>query len=656
MARYRLAVRGLSLGVFLLFLSGLGWTAPLPAQDRPTTSVKDQYLKQEVLIPMRDGVKLFTSIYRPKDTTQQYPIMMMRTPYSVGPYGKDKEGQEQYKRDLGPSHFFQEDGYIFVYQDVRGCWMSEGEFVNMRPHKDHKSSPQDIDEASDTYDTIEWLVKNIPNNNGKVGMWGISYPGFYAAAGMIDAHPALKAVSPQAPIADWWYDDFRHHGALFLPHAFNFLASFDRPRPKPTTERGPGFDHGTPDGYQFFLDIGPLKNADTKYFKGQRKFWNELLEHSTYDEFWQARNLLPHLKKVAPAVMTVGGWYDAEDLYGALKIYQATEKQNPNVQNMLVMGPWPHGGWSRGTGNRLGHVRFGSNTSEFYQEKIEFPFFQYHLKGKGELKLPEAYVFEVGPNRWRQFDQWPPKNAQQRSLHFQANEGLAFTPAQDGALAYDEYVSDPRKPVPFTEEISTAMTRPYMTDDQRFASRRPDVLVYQTEVLKEDVTLAGPMLADLWVSTSGTDSDFVVKVIDVFPADFSYPSDRPQTEQPRPQGGRRRFTPASERPMGGYQMMVRSEVIRGRFRNDPSKPEPFVPNQPAHIKLELQDVLHTFQKGHRIMVQVQSTWFPLVDRNPQKYVPQIHEANPEDFIKATQRIYRTPQHPSQLRVLVLPAS
>lgn len=648
MAVPRPALRGLMVCSLIIGVSFAVDARPaMPARGQPGGTVKDRYTKQEVMIPMRDGVKLFTSIYMPKDNAQKYPFLMMRTPYSVGPYGA-----EAYRGNLGPNPLLEKEGYIFVYQDVRGCYMSEGEFVNMRPHNPNKSGPKEIDEASDTYDTIEWLVKNVPNNNGKAGMWGISYPGFYAAAGMIDAHPALKAVSPQAPIADWWYDDFRHHGALFLPHAFNFLATFDGVRPKPTTARGSRFDHGTQDGYQFFLELGPLKNADTKYFKGTKPYWNELLAHPNYDEYWQARNLLPHLKKTAPAVMTVGGWYDAEDLYGPLKIYRETEKNNPGIHNMLVMGPWPHGGWSRGPGDRLGNVRFGSATSDYYQEKIETPFFNYHLKGKGEINLPEAYVFEVGTNRWRQFDTWPPKQAQARSLHFHAGEKLDFEPAGEKALAFDEYLSDPNKPVPFIEEIAIGMTRPYMTDDQRFASRRPDVLVYQTEPLTEDVTLAGPLLADLWVSTSGTDSDWVVKLVDVFPADFRNPS---EGGTPPPAGNRRRATPQTDRPMGGYQMMVRSEVIRGRFRNSYSKPEPFTPNEPAHVKLELQDVLHTFKKGHRIMFQVQSTWFPLTDRNPQKFVPNIALANAEDFVKATQRVYRSQQYPSHVRVLVLPS-
>jgi uncharacterized protein len=601
-------------------------------KEDPAKYIREHFTKQQAQIAMRDGVRLFTNIYLPRDTSQQYPILMMRTPYGVGPYEKDR-----LPGGMGPNRLLEKEGYIFVFQDVRGCYMSEGKFENMRPHLDKKSSNQDIDESSDTYDTIEWLLANVPNHNGRVGMWGISYPGFYASAGMIDAHPALKAVSPQAPIADWFFDDFHHHGTFFLPHAFNFFASFGRPRPEPTAKRGSRFDYKTPDGYQFYLDMGPLKNADTRYFKGQIAYWNEMAAHPNYDAYWQARNLLPHLRKVAPAVMTVGGWFDAEDLYGALNTYQTIEKQNPGIFNMLVMGPWRHGGWSRSDGDRLGNIHFGSKTGLLYQKDMELAFFEHFLKDKGPLTLPEAYVFETGENAWRQFDHWPPRTVQKKTLYFHSAGKLSFeAPAEDGD-AHDEYVSDPDKPVPFSEAITTGMTTEYMTDDQRFAGRRPDVLVYQTEVLTKPLTLAGPVLADLHVATSGTDADWVVKLIDVFPNDAK--------DYPNMTSGRR---------LGGYQMMVRSEAIRGRFRTSYEKPEPFIPNQPVRVALPLQDVLHTFGKGHRLMVQVQSTWFPLIDRNPQKYVDNIFQADAKDFEKATQRIYRSRQQPTSLQVNLLP--
>ncbi|CAN5181731.1 CocE/NonD family hydrolase [soil metagenome] len=615
----------------------------LGQEKRPTplAPIRERYTKQEVSIPVRDGVKLFTSIYTPNDTSRTYPILMMRTPYSVAPYGKDA-----YRFQLGPSRYFGEEGYIFVYQDVRGCYKSEGKFVNMTPHLDKKKTNKDIDESSDTDDTCEWLVKNVPNNNGRIGQYGISYPGFYCSAGMIDAHPALKAVSPQAPIADWWYDDFHHHGALFLPHAFNFLASFGTARPEPTTQRGGGINHGTPDGYQFFMEMGGLENANKRYFKDTIHFWNEMCEHPNYDKFWQSRNLLPHLKHVAPAVMTVGGWFDAEELYGAINTYQAIEKQNPGIFNMFVMGPWVHGGWAQaGGGERLGIASFGAKTSDFYQKEMEFPFFQHFLKDKGEHKLPEAYLFETGANHWRRFDVWPPADLQSKKLYLQAGGKLAYEAPTEKDLAADEFESDPAKAVPFTEEISIGMTREYMTDDQRFAGRRPDVLVYRTDVLTQDLTLAGSWVADLRVSTSQGDADWVGKLIDVFPNEVSSSTPAPTTGP-----GRRR----QSNPLGAAQMMVRSEVIRGRFRNSKEKPEPFEAGKPTQVKLPLQDVLHTFKKGHRLMIQIQSTWFPLIDRNPQKYVPNIYQATDADFVKATHKVYRSTEQPTHIEIGVLP--
>ena len=609
----------------LVWLALITLPRPLSAQNGLT--VKAAYTKSEHMIPMRDGVKLFTAVYAPKETSQKYPMLLNRTPYSCAPYGPDA-----YRETIGPSPLFQKEGYIIVYQDVRGAYMSEGTYVNMRPQNDHKSKPVDIDESSDTYDTIDWLVKNIPNNNGRVGMWGISYPGFYAAVGTIDAHPALKAASPQAPIADWFIgDDFHHNGTLFLPHAFNFFSGFGRPRPKPAPIAfGDRFNHGTQDGYKFFLEMGPLANADKKHFHGNIAFWSEMMDHPNYDSWWQARNTLPHLKNIKPAVMTVGGWFDAEDLYGALNTYQSVEKQSSGAYNILVMGPWFHGGWARGDGEGLGDVRFGAKTSVFYRENIELPFFNYYLKDKGELKLPEAYVFETGSNKWKTYDQWPPANSRTESLYFNANGKLSFTAPSD-SNAFDEYISDPARPVPFINNINIGMTREYMVDDQRFVSRRPDVLIYQTEALTEDVTVAGPINASLFVSTSGTDSDFIVKLIDVYP-------DNAPDNQPNPTGMK----------MGGYQMLVRGEPMRARFRNSFEKPEPMTPNKVAKVEYVMPDVNHTFLRGHRIMVQIQSSWFPLVDRNPQKFV-DIYKASEADFQKATERVY----HSSRVGLRVL---
>ena len=584
--------------------------------------VKAFYTKTEQLIPMRDGVKLFTAIYTPKDQSQKYPIMLNRTPYSVSPYGPNA-----YRDAVGPSDLFQKEKFIFVYQDVRGKFMSEGEWVEVRPYKPKKSGPKDIDESTDTYDTIDWLVKNVPNNNGRVGMWGISYPGFYTSMGVLDAHPALKAASPQAPIADWFIgDDFHHNGALFLPHAFNFFATLGKPRPAPTPNFPERFVHGTPDGYRFFLDMGPLANANTKYLKGEIAFWNDLMNHPNYDDYWQARNIRPHLRNIKTPVMTVGGWFDAEDLFGALQTYKTIEETNPGARNTLVMGPWFHGGWARSDGDALGSVSFGQKTSLTYREMVELPFFNCLLKDICNRELSEATVFETGSNQWRHYDSWPPKNIESREIYLSASGGLAFS-APTGGSAFDEYVSDPAHPVPFINNIAIGMTREYMVDDQRFAATRPDVLVYQTDVLDRDVTLAGPIKATLYVSTSGTDSDFVVKVIDVFP------NSAPET-------------------MGGYQMLVRGEPMRARFRNSYSKPEAMEPGKITKIEFTLPDVNHAFLRGHRIMVQIQSSWFPLVDRNPQKFV-DINRAAENDFQKATQRVYHAGDNNSRLTVTVL---
>lgn len=598
------------------------------AQDpNPLESyIRLHYAKQEHMIPMRDGVKLFTSIYLPRDTTRKYPLIMKRTPYAVGPYGVDK-----FAASLGPSEHFVKAGYIFVNQDVRGRFLSEGEFQQVTPHKPKKQTATDVDESSDTYDTIEWLLKNVPGHNGKVGMYGISYPGFYAAAGMIDAHPALVAVSPQAPVGDWYFDDFLHNGAFFLAHAYRWLGNNAMPRPMPTTEKAKPVEYATPDGYKLFLEAGNMDNVGKQQLKGSVSFWNDMMAHPNRDAFWQERNILPHLKNVAPAVMVVTGWYDAEDLYGSFKSYRSIEAANPSVNNVLVVGPWHHGGWAGGDGDKLGQIAFGSKTAAFYRAEIEFPFFEKYLKGADKPAPAEATVFETGSNVWRTFPNWPPKETQRRQLYLQDNGQLDFTAPKVKGV-FDEYVSDPAKPVPSSEQITPRMLNEYMVDDQRFAGRRPDVLAYQTEAMTEDLTLAGPIDIDLWVSTTGTDADFIVKLIDVFP-DNADPALQP-----------------------GYQMLIRSEVFRGRFRNSFEKPEAFVPNQPTRIKFELLDVLHRFQKGHRLMIQIQSTWFPLVDRNPQKFVPNIFFAKPEDFQKATHRIFRSAEYPTTFKLGVVPAA
>jgi hypothetical protein len=610
-------------------------TSLLPAQG--LEHVKQHYTKREMLIPMRDGKKLFTAIYAPKDATRTYPVMLMRTPYSVAPYGEDK-----FKNDLGPSPLFGKEGFIFVYQDVRGRMMSEGDFVNMTPHLAVKRGPADIDESTDTFDTVEWVLKNVAGHNGRVGQWGISYPGFYTAAGMIEAHPALKASSPQAPVTDWFTgDDFRRNGALWLPHAFNFMMNFGQARPKPSATWPTPYAHGTADGYGFFLGMGGLGHSnDPKYAGGRIAFWTEMLAHPTFDAFWQARDLRPHLKGVKPAVLTVGGWFDAENLFGALQVDKALKAQSPATDAKLVMGPWVHGGWARSGGDRLGDVRFGSKTSETYQAEIEFPFFMHHLKDAPDPKLPKASVFETGTNAWRRLEAWPPKEAKPRTLHLDAGGKAVWTaPAAKGAEAY---VSDPRKPVPFWNGIDVGMPKEYMVADQRFVAGRPDVLVFDGGVLDADLTVAGPVQVHLVASTTGTDADFVVKLIDVYPDDFKDP-DAKAPESP---------WDSRASKLGGLQQLVRGEVMRGKFRASLSKPVPFQPGVPTPVDFALNDIFHTFRKGHRIMVQVQSSWFPLMDLNPQKFM-DIGKATEKDFRKATIRIHHGGPKGSRLVLPVL---
>jgi hypothetical protein len=474
-------------------------------------------------------------------------------------------------------------------------------------------------------------------------MWGGSYPGFYTSAGAIDSHPALKAISPQAPIADWFWDDMHRHGAFNLVLAFNFFAGFGKARPQPTSsQEWERFEHGTPDSYQFFLEMGPLSNANARHFKGGIAFWNDIVAHPNYDGFWKARNILPHLRNIKAAVLTVGGWYDTEDLYGPLHTYSAIEKQNPGISNTLMMGPWMHNGWIRSDGSSLGDTEFGYATSETYKA-LALAFFKHHLKGGEKPDLPDAMVFETGANRWRRFDTWPPKNVRQTRLYFQPKEGLAFTPPSgSGPGLFDEFISDPNRPVPYTAEIVPGWSKDYMAEDQRFASRRPDVLVYQTEPLDKDLTFAGPLEADLWVSTTGTDADWVVKLIDVNPGKLP--------------GWSKTDAESGKKNRGSQQTLVRGEPFRGRFRDSYSEPKPFKPGEPTRVHFAINDVFHTFQRGHRIMIQVQSSWFPFIDRNPQTFVPNIFEAKESDFVKATHRVYRATANPSFVQVNVLPAA
>jgi len=587
------------------------------AQNIDSTWFRNNYIKKELMIPMRDGVKLFTSVYIPKDNSEKHPILITRTPYSCAPYGANEY------RAYYSNHYkeYLKEGYIMVSQDVRGRWMSEGTFVDVRPYIENKK-PGDIDEATDTYDAIDWLVKNIDNNNGNVGVFGISYPGFYSTEAALSNHPALKAVSPQAPVTDWFQgDDFHHNGAFFIMDGFTFYSGFGKPRPVPTTVGPKGFDFPTHDGYEFYLRTGALPNF-AKIMGDSILFWNDLYNHPNLDAWWKARNTRNYVQHIPASLNTlvVGGTFDAEDAFGAQNLYKAIEAKAKN-NNKLVLGPWFHGGWARGDGSFLGNVQFGSKTSEWYAQNIEIPFFNYYLKGKGSVdKIAEATIFFSGENNWRQFQQWPPAAAQPTNIYLSNHHSLTFNQADNKTTAYDEYVSDPAKPVPYTEDVHFRRTREYMDDDQRFAARRTDVLTYQTDILKEDITLAGPVVADLMVILSTTDADFIVKLIDVFPDDFKY-SDN------------------DKYVMNDYQMLVRGEVMRGRYRNSFEKPEAFITNKPTEVKYTLPDVAHTFKKGHRLMIQIQSTWFPLVDRNPQQFV-DIYHAKDSDFIKSTIKVYQ----------------
>ncbi len=582
---------------------------------------------------MRDGVKLYTIVYAPRDHSRTYPFLLTRSPYSSSPYGENK-----YPARLGPSPAMAHAGYIFVAQDVRGRYMSEGVFSEMRPQLETHPTPLDVDESTDTYDTIEWLLKNVPGNNGRAGLTGTSYPGFYAAAGLLSGHPALKAVSPQAPMVDLFLgDDNSHNGAFYLAANFGFYRFFgEHKTPQmPERERDSGFKFGTEDGYAFYLALGPLSNGDEKYYKYSNRYFTDLLKHTAYDDFWQARSLVTHFHDIQPAVLAVGGWFDAEDLQGPLKLFRSASTRNPKSPVSIVMGPWVHGGWHGRESNHLGAVDFGQNSAAFFQESIEMPFFESWLREGQDPKLPVAWVFETGRNEWRKFDAWPPPAAVKRTIYLQAGGALGFeTPQQ--AEGFDLYVSDPSKPVPATSFIAAGMAREYMIDDQRFAERRPDVVSYRTPPLEHDLTLSGPVGVRLEASTSGTDSDWVVKLIDVYPDDTPAPSPNPTHVQ-----------------LGGYEQLVRGEPFRGRFWKSFSKPEPLPPGKFVEIRYDMPDILHTFKKGHRIMVQVQSSWFPVVDRNPQRFVESIPFAKPEDFQLATQRIGRSLATPSRLEVLEL---
>ena len=586
------------------------------------TDLKAEYDKQEVYITMRDGTKLYTAIYTPKDIAKEkkYPMLMQRTCYSIAPYGV-----ENFKKSLGPNSFLEKEKYIFVYQDVRGRYMSEGVFTNMTPQVEHKTK-KDVDESTDTYDTVDWLVKNIKNNNGKVGQYGTSYPGFYAAVGAVSNHPALVASSPQAPISDFFFDDFRHNGA-FLMGYFRTFPVFGVQKTKAEENawyRDQYITPGSKDGSIFYNEMGTLKEAVDTYYK-DNFFMQEIMNHPNYDEYWQSRNLLPHLKNINHAVMTVGGWFDAEDLAGPLNIYKTIEKNNPKAKNTIVIGPFSHGAWGRENGKHYHNdIYFGDSIATFYQKNIEYKFFNHYLKenSKAAVNLPEAYMFDTGKKVWNEFTNWPPKNS--TKLNFYLNTNGKLTKEKSVTNSFSEYYSDPNKPVPSSvnyKEYNGFTPKNYMSEDQRFALSRPDVVTFTTDYLSEDITLAGEIMAKLKIATSATDADFIVKLIDIYPADEPENEDKPNVLY------------------ANYHQMVRSEIMPARFRNSFEKPEALNPNETTEVNFRLQDVLHTFKKGHKIQIQIQSTWYPLMVVNPQKFLENPFLASKEDYTKAFIKIF-----------------
>ena len=581
--------------------------------------IKNNFDKKEVYIEMRDGTKLFTAIYTPKDISEEkkYPILMQRTCYSIAPYG-----EENFKKSLGPNQYLLKDKYIYVYQDVRGRYMSEGIFTNMTPQVAHKTK-KDIDDSTDTYDTIEWLIKNIKYNNGKVGQYGTSYPGFYAAVGAIANHPALVASSP---LSDFFFDDFHHNGA-FLMGYFKTFPVFGVQKTKAENKAwytDQSIKTTSRDGSIFYNEMGTLKEGVDKYYK-DNFFMQEIVSHPNYDEFWQSRNLLPHLKGINHAVMTVGGWFDAEDLAGPLNIYKTIEKNNPKAKNTLVMGPFSHGGWSRENGKHFHNdVYFGDSIATYYQKNIEYKFFNHYLKEKSKdaAKLPEAFMFDTGKKAWNEFASWPPKESVKLKFYCSADGKLATNKSANNK--FTEYFSDPNKPVPSSinyAEYNGFTPRNYMSEDQRFALSRPDVVTFTTDYLTDDITLAGEILAKLKIETTSTDADFIVKLIDIYPADEPQNSDKPNVLY------------------ANYHQMVRSEVMPARFRTSFEKPEPLTPNKPTEVNFKLQDVLHTFKKGHKIQIQIQSTWYPLIAVNAQKFVENPYLVTKEDYTKAFIKVF-----------------
>ncbi|MGQ0642284.1 MAG: CocE/NonD family hydrolase [Gemmatimonadaceae bacterium] len=600
--------------------------ASVATAQPPAAGADSVFNSQSVMIPMRDGVRLHTRIFTPRQARGPLPVLMVRTPYGIDGWSSG--------RIAGVYPELVADSYVFVFQDSRGKFKSEGEFVMMRPPRVNKSDPKSVDEGSDAWDTTDWLVKNVPNNNGRVGIFGVSYPGLLTVDALLEPHPALKAASPQASPADQWLgDDFRHNGAFRLSYGLEYVAMMEAGKDVQQ------FDMDTYDTYDWYLKVGPLRNVNERYFKGRMPTWNDFVKHPDYDAFWQRMGLRPYLKSVTVPTLHVAGWWDQEDFYGPITIYRDLERFDKGNQNFLVVGPWNHGGWQRQRGDSLGRIAWGSNTSEYYRTRVQAPFFAHYLHSRGTLDLPEALVFEAGSNVWKRYDAWPPKTGvATKKLYFGPNGALTLDqPPAPTPQAFDAFVSDPSKPVPYRQRPIQQTYDPrgstwstWLTEDQRFVHNRPDVLSWVTPPLDEDVTIAGDILVTLFAATTGSDADWVVKLIDVYPDEIA--------DNPR---------------MSGYQFMVANEVLRGRYRESFEKPKAIVPNKVTDFSIDMHTQAYTFKKGHRIMVHVQSSWFPLIDRNPQTFVPNIFEAKESDFKAATHRVYRSPQNASFVQVQVV---
>ena len=583
-----------------------------------------QYDKVEVMIPMRDGIRLHTEVYSPKHATVLLPLLITRTPYGLA---ADSHG---YNLALSGAYAeLAQEGYIFVFQDIRGRYKSEGQFVMMRPPR-HKGDLKAIDESTDSYDSIDWLLENVPRHNGRVGVLGISYSGWLTVMAMIDPHPALKAVSEQASPADMYLgDDFHHNGAFRLSYGLEYSARME------TSKQNEAFDFDRFDTFDWYLRLGPAANFNKKYAHGKLPTWNDYVEHPNYDEFWRRQAVTPYLKQADVPNLNVAGWWDQEDFYGPLKIYETLEKFDRDHRNYLVAGPWNHGGWARGAGRALGKIDFGADTSKYFRENIQAPWFAYWLKDKGNLELPEALTFQTGSNKWESYDEWPPRKGVQRTkIYFDKAGALSFhSPAADG---FDSYISDPAHPVPYRHRPIEATYggasgwAPWLVEDQRFVYERPDVLSWETGPLTSPLVVAGDIVAHLFASTSGTDSDWMVKLIDVYPEKGE-----------------------KDPPMNGFQLMIANEVLRARFRNSFEKPAPVPAGQVTAYNIDLHSTNHAFLAGHRVMVEVQSTWFPLIDRNPQKFVPNIFMAAEADYQKAEQRVYRSRAYPSSVELPIV---